>query len=120
MKGLQRPLKLTYGDGTEFTRDELAEFLEVYDLFGYPIKWAPGDIAVICNWRWAHGRPKIELNEGEVRELGVVLGPTFKRVGQKDGSKNKIFKFSVQNQRKSIKIELQNGFYVSKLILFEI
>ena len=74
MKGLQRPLKLTYGDGTEFTRDELAEFLEVYDLFGYPIKWAPGDIAVICNWRWAHGRPKIELEEGEVRELGVVLG----------------------------------------------
>ena len=54
-------------------------------MFGYPIKWQKGDIAVVCNWRWAHGRPKITLDENERRELGVVLGPTFARVGQKDG-----------------------------------
>jgi hypothetical protein len=76
-----RPLDLTFGDGTPFTRDELQVFVDVYDRFGTPIDWSVGDVAVICNYRFAHGRPGIHLCDDEQRELGVVLGPEFERVG---------------------------------------
>ena len=81
----QRPLKLTFGDLTEMTREEKALFVEVYDRFGVPIDWSVGDIALICNYRWAHGRPGIVLQGDERRELGVLLGETFERVGDVDG-----------------------------------
>ena len=76
-----RPLDLTFGDGTAFTRDELQQFVDVYDAFGTPIDWNVGDVAVICNYRFAHGRPGVHLADGEQRELGVVLGAQFDRVG---------------------------------------
>ncbi len=76
-----RPLDLTFGDGTAFTRDELQQFVDVYDAVGTPIDWNVGDVAVICNYRFAHGRPGIELAAGEHRELGVVLGAQFDRIG---------------------------------------
>jgi len=76
-----RPLDLTFGDGSAFTRDELQQFVDVYDAFGTPIDWNVGDVAVICNHRFAHGRPGIDLAEGERRDLGVVLGASFERVG---------------------------------------
>ncbi len=77
----ERPLKLTFGDGTEMTRDEKQLFIDVYDRFGIPIKWNVGDIAVVCNYRFAHGRPGIHLAEGEERELGVLIGESYERVG---------------------------------------
>ena len=77
----ERPLDLTYGDGTAFTRDELQQFVAVYDRFGTPIDWNAGDVVVMCNYRFAHGRPGIELGPGERRELGVVLGADVERVG---------------------------------------
>ena len=77
----ERPLKLTFGDLSEMTREEKQLFVDVYDRFGVPINWSVGDVAVVCNWRWAHGRPGIHLDEGEERELGVVIGAPFKRVG---------------------------------------
>ncbi len=77
----ERPLKLTFGDLTEMTREEKALFVDVYDRFGVPIDWNVGDIALICNYRWAHGRPGIHLKGDERRELGVLLGETFERVG---------------------------------------
>ena len=76
-----RPLQMTYGDDTEFTFDELKEYIDVYDRFGIPIYWNKGDIVIICNFRWAHGRPRYQLEQHERRELGVVLGPFFKRIG---------------------------------------
>lgn len=80
----QRPLKLTYGDGTEFTKEEFRTWVDVYDMFGVPIKWNTGDIAIVCNWRWAHGRPAYSLEDGEHRQLGVMLGDTFDRMGHLD------------------------------------
>jgi hypothetical protein len=50
-------------------------------MFGYPIKSEEGDLAIICNWRWAHGRPEYKLDAGEKRELCVILGPQFRRQG---------------------------------------
>jgi len=81
----ERPLKLTFGDLTEMTREEKQLFVDVYDRFGVPINWNVGDVAVVCNWRWAHGRPGIHLDAGEERELGVVIGAPFKRIGDIDG-----------------------------------
>ncbi len=81
----QRPLKLTFGDLSEMTRAEKELFVDVYDRFGIPINWNKGDIAIVCNWRWAHGRPGIHLGPGEQRELGVLIGAPFDRVGDIDG-----------------------------------
>ncbi|MEH6584550.1 MAG: TauD/TfdA family dioxygenase [Halioglobus sp.] len=76
----ERPLKLTFGDGTEMTRAEKQTFVDVYDQFGMPIEWRAGDIAIVCNYRFAHGRPSIYLDHGEERELGVLVGEAFDRV----------------------------------------
>ena len=81
----QRPLKLTFGDLSEMTRAEKELFVDIYDRFGIPINWNQGDIAIVCNWRWAHGRPGIHLGPGEQRELGVLIGAPFDRVGDIDG-----------------------------------
>lgn len=81
----ERPLKITFGDGTDFTRQELQTFVRVYDLHGLPLDWCQGDVAVICNHRWAHGRPAFSLAQGEERTLGVVLGETYQRKGQREG-----------------------------------
>jgi len=81
----ERPLKLTFGDDTDFTREEIQEYIDVYDECGLPINWNTGDIAVMCNWRWAHGRPHYELQPGQKRQLGVVLGKTFDRIGEVEG-----------------------------------
>jgi len=77
----ERPLKLNFGDDEVMTREEKQQFVDVYDAHGVPIYWRQGDISVICNFRTAHGRPGFTLEDGEKRELGVVLGGTFKRVG---------------------------------------
>jgi len=49
--------------------------VHIYDRFGIPIRWQDGDVAVVCNMRFAHGRPGVHLLPGEKRELGVMLGP---------------------------------------------
>jgi hypothetical protein len=77
----ERPLKLTFGDDTEMTREEKQLFVDIYDRFGVPIAWEAGDIAIVCNYRFAHGRPGIHLENGEARELGVVIGESFERIG---------------------------------------
>ena len=40
------------------------------------------DILFLCNYRWAHGRPGFQLTKDEKRELGVILGDNFERIGQ--------------------------------------
>jgi len=80
----ERPLYMTYGDDTEFTREERELWIEAYDKYGLPLSWQPGDVGIVCNYRWAHGRPAIHLRPGEEREIGVVIGAPILRVGQKD------------------------------------
>ena len=76
-----RPLHMTYGDDSEISREEIQQWIDLYDRFGMPLNWQRGDVGVICNYRWAHGRPGIHLAEGEERKLGVVLGDQYERVG---------------------------------------
>ena len=77
----QRPLHMTFGDDSEISPGEIQEWIDLYDEFGMPINWREGDVGVICNYRWAHGRPAIHLADGEARKLGVVLGDQYARVG---------------------------------------
>jgi len=77
----ERDLTLLFGDETEFTDEERQQWADIYDMFGVPVEWNVGDAALVCNWRWAHGRPGYLLDDGEDRELGVVLGTPFKKVG---------------------------------------
>jgi len=81
----ERPLKLTFGDGSELTHEDKQLFVDIYDRFGIPVDWNVGDVVIVCNYRFAHGRPGIELDPGEERELGVIIGEAFERVGDIDG-----------------------------------
>jgi hypothetical protein len=77
----ERPLHMTFGDDSEISTDEIRQWIDLYDEFGMPLNWRRGDVGVICNYRWAHGRPGIRLGGGEARTLGVVLGDQYDRVG---------------------------------------
>jgi len=77
----ERPLKLNFGDGEVMTRDEKQFWVDCFDANGIPIAWQAGDVAIQCNWRFVHGRPAYKLEKGERRELGVILGETFRRQG---------------------------------------
>ncbi len=77
----QRPLHMTFGDGTPFSDDERRQWIDLYDRFGTPIRWSPGDVAIVCNYRFAHGRRGIDLRDGEARTLGVMLGRPYPRIG---------------------------------------
>lgn len=81
----KRPLALTFGDGTPMTRAEKKLFVDVYDRFGIPVDWAVGDVLIVCNYRFAHGRPGIRLDDEEERELGVLIGEAYERIGDVDG-----------------------------------
>lgn len=81
LKPTDRPIKMTYGDDTEFTWDEWQQWVALQDAYGFPINWQKGDAVIVCNYRYAHGRPAIHLKPNQKRELGVVLGPVFDRIG---------------------------------------
>ena len=42
----ERPLKITYADDIELTREELIDFVSIYDNHGLPIKWGVGHMVV--------------------------------------------------------------------------
>ena len=73
----------------EFTQQELEEFAELYSQYGFQVGgengMADGDISIFCNFRFAHGRPAFQLREGEKRDLGVVIGKLYERIGPKVG-----------------------------------
>lgn len=81
----QKPLLITYGDNSLISKEELEIYTDAYDKHGFPVGgergWCTGDIVTFCNYRYAHGRPGIELLPGQKREVGVILGPKFERQG---------------------------------------
>ena len=42
-----------------------SQWVDHYDNNGVPILWKKGDLAICCNYRTAHGRPRYSLNKGE-------------------------------------------------------
>ena len=81
LQPIDRPIKMTYGDLSPITWDDWKLWIELSDEYGFPVQWKQGDAVIVCNYRFAHGRPAIELQPGEQRELGVVLGTFYDRVG---------------------------------------
>lgn len=75
---------MTYGDNDLFTHAEWLQWVRTNDKYGFPIDWQRGDCVMFCNYRMSHGRPGYQINSGEKRNLGVVLGPVFDRVGQRN------------------------------------
>ena len=73
----ERPLEMFFGDDEPFTLEEKQAWTDAYDRFGIPLTWQEGDVAVLDNMKYAHGRPGINLLPGEQRELGVVLGKHY-------------------------------------------
>lgn len=81
----ERPLKITFGTGEDMSFNEIKQFADIYDKHGIPIKVSTGDVVIICNYRFAHGRPPFAPKINEKREFGVILGPMFDRIGDKEG-----------------------------------
>jgi len=75
----ERPLEMLFGDDEPISLEEKQQWTDAYDHFGIPIPWQAGDVAVVDNMKFAHGRPACILEPGEKRELGVMLGPFFER-----------------------------------------
>jgi len=82
----KRPLSMTFGDGTPFTMSELRQWVAAYDRGGIKVRWQEGDILAFCNYRYAHGRPAFDLQKWEERQIGVLLGEKFMRVGARPGA----------------------------------
>jgi hypothetical protein len=61
-------------------RQEKQQFVDVYDDFGIQFPWSVGDIAIVCNYRFAHGSPSVQQAPGEERELGILFGESYERV----------------------------------------
>lgn len=77
-----RPLKMMWGDHTELSREDIQNFVDMYDDYGMKIDWEEGDLLFICNYRFVHGRPAYFLEKEEVRDLHVILGAPLHRQGQ--------------------------------------
>jgi hypothetical protein len=78
----KRPLQMTFGDGDPISLQELRQWVSAYDRGGIRVQWETGDIVAFCNYRFAHGRPAFNLNPWEERQIGVILGEKYQRVGQ--------------------------------------
>ncbi|XP_063723257.1 uncharacterized protein LOC134851208 [Symsagittifera roscoffensis] len=81
----ERPHILKFGDGSDLSNEEVSQILDISANQGFKHSWKPGQSVLSCNYRFMHGRPGMSLNPGEVRQLGVVLGERFERVGPVPG-----------------------------------
>mmetsp|Transcript_39371 Transcript_39371/g.124961 ORF Transcript_39371/g.124961 Transcript_39371/m.124961 type:complete len:391 (+) Transcript_39371:142-1314(+) len=82
----KRPLQMTFGDGSPISVEELKQWVRLYDRGGIRVRWQTGDIVAFCNYRYAHGRPAFELRSWEERQIGVMLGEKFQRMGALDAA----------------------------------
>ena len=79
----KRPFHMTYGDGEDFSDQEIDYFVRIFDNYSLPIFWQPGWVAIINNERWTHARPPYILKKNETRTIGLLLGNIKKRLGAK-------------------------------------
>lgn len=68
------PRNTYYGDGTEIEEEVLAEIREAYDRSMITFDWQPGDIVMVDNVLYAHGRFPFE---GKRRVLVAMAEPYF-------------------------------------------
>jgi hypothetical protein len=54
------PRTALYGDGRRIGDEVVGEILAVYEELSVDVCWSPGDVLVLDNMRWAHGRRPFE------------------------------------------------------------
>ncbi|CAK9040321.1 Dapdiamide synthesis protein DdaC [Durusdinium trenchii] len=75
MPNHERPYHCTWGDGSDFQDDELAEIRRVYEENTEYIRLDPGDVLVLDNLRVVHGRTSYKGS----RLLGLLLSDMVPR-----------------------------------------
>ena len=50
------PYNIRYGDKTQFSEQDIKQYVELQMKHSVALNWEDGDIAVIDAWKWAHGR----------------------------------------------------------------
>jgi alpha-ketoglutarate-dependent taurine dioxygenase len=78
----QRPYNVTYADGSQFSEQDLSNMDSAFASYTIPIKWQPGDIAVLENIAWTHSRPPYHLKPGEQRKIGILVSNHTPRLRQ--------------------------------------
>ena len=78
----QRPHHVTYADGSPFTAEEVSTLDHAFSRYTIPLRWLPGDIAVLENIAWTHSRPPYHLGPGEERKIGIVVSNHKPRLRQ--------------------------------------
>ena len=68
-----RPYHVSYADGSQFSTEDLDNLDQAFSRFTVPIRWRPGDIAVLENIAWTHSRPPYSLAPGEERRIGILV-----------------------------------------------
>ena len=53
---IERPLHSLWGNGDEFAADEIAVVKQLYQKNAIRFEWAAGDVIIVDNLWWAHGR----------------------------------------------------------------
>ena len=78
----QRPYHVSYADGSQLSDEDLANLDNAFARYTIPVKWQPGDIAVLENIAWTHSRPPYSLAPGEQRKIGILVSNPTPRLRQ--------------------------------------
>lgn len=72
MEPKDKPLRCSWGDGEDFTDEELNILIENAERNIISENWENGDIILLENHYFTHGR--IPYDKGDNREIGVIMG----------------------------------------------
>ena len=81
-----RPYHVSYADGSQFSEQDLSNMDNAFSRYSIPIKWRPGDIAVLENIAWTHSRPPYQLGPGEERKIGILVSNHTPRLRQRSAA----------------------------------
>ena len=77
-----RPYHLSFADGSQFSDDDLCRLDQAFSRNTIPVRWRPGDIALLENIAWTHSRPPYSLAPGESRRIGILVSNHRPRLRQ--------------------------------------
>jgi len=83
-----RPFTLTFGDGEKFTNEELDVLHKSFDGACYNYYYEEGEMVIIDNLLWQHGRLPFAAPPGRKRNLAVILGDKTYPVNPKEDKWN--------------------------------
>jgi len=72
-----RAFTLKFGDDSEFTNDEVLELHKFFDEDSYQCFYEEGEMMIIDNMMWQHGRLPFAVAPGKTRNIAVTLGDKY-------------------------------------------